>query len=122
MKKLRLAFDIDGTLCTNTLGRYYEAKPHEEMIKLVNELHDAGHYIIIHTARGMGRNDNVPGKAYTLLYRLTQNQLDGWGVKYDELHLGKLHVDLFVDDKGFRVRADGSSVEELRTFVENNRV
>jgi hypothetical protein len=118
MKKLRLAFDIDGTLCNNTMGRYYEAKPYTEMIKYVNELHDLGHYIIIHTARGMGRHENVPGKCFTSLYRLTQDQLDGWGVKYDELHLGKLHVDIFVDDKGFQVKPDGTSTNKLRDFVD----
>lgn len=115
---MRLAFDIDGTLCTNTQKRYSEAKPHTAMINLVNALHDAGHYIIIHTARGMGRNDNVSGKAHTMLYRFTQNQLDDWGVKYNELQLGKLHVDLFVDDKGFRVKEDGSSVKDLEKFIE----
>ena len=46
MRKLRLAFDIDGTICTNTMGRYYEAKPFTDMIDYINEMHDAGHYII----------------------------------------------------------------------------
>jgi len=117
MKKLRLAFDIDGTLCNNTIGQYQNAYPYTEMINLVNELHSAGHYIIIHTARGMGRYKDVAGQCYTNLYRFTQDQLDSWGVKYDELHLGKLHVDIFVDDKGFQVNPDGSSSDNLRTFI-----
>lgn len=118
MKKLRLCFDIDGTLCNSTMGRYYEAKPYPDMIRYVNELHEQGHYIIIFTARGMGKSDSVPGKAFTNLYRLTQDQLDSWGIKYDELILGKPHVDVFVDDKGFQVKPDGSSVNALRDFID----
>lgn len=119
---MRLAFDIDGTLCNNTLKNYSKAKPHIDMVNLVNELYDEGHYIIIHTARGMGRHNNVPGKAFTELYRFTQDQLDSWGVKYHELHLGKLHVDVFVDDKGFRVNEDGSSANDLRNFLKKESI
>jgi len=115
---MRIALDIDGTLCNNTNGKYEEAKPYKRMIRLVNSLYEQGDYVIIHTARGMGRYNAVPGKAATKLYRLTQNQLDAWGVKYHELHLGKIHADVYVDDKGFRIKADGTSVEALREFLE----
>ena len=120
MKNLRIAFDIDGTICPNTNGKYDEAKPYPEMVKLINELYDAGHYIIFNTARGMGRGSSVPGRAATFYYRLTQNQLEAWGIKYHELHLGKLLADVYFDDRGFRLREDGSSVEDMRAFLESN--
>lgn len=114
---MRVCFDIDGTLCPNTNGKYEEAEPYQDMIDLVNNLYDDGHYIILSTARGMGSLDNVPNKAATKWYRFTQNQLEDWGVRYNELHLGKIHADVYVDDKGFRVKPDGSSVDELRGFL-----
>lgn len=117
---MRFAFDIDGTICPNTNGKYDTATPYQEMIDLVNELYDAGHYIIFHTARGMGKHNGVPNQAATTYYRLTQTQLDSWGVKYHELHLGKILADVFFDDRGFRLNEDGSSVNEVREFLKTN--
>ena len=114
---MRFAFDIDGTICNNTNGKYDEANPYKRMIDLVNDLYDAGHYIVFSTARGMGTCDGEPAKAITKWYRFTQNQLDKWGVKYHELHLGKIQADVYVDDKAFRVQDDGGSVEDLRKFL-----
>ena len=114
---MRLVFDIDGTICNNTNGKYPEAKPYREMIDLINRMYDNGHYIIFHTARGMGLHNGVPNKAATTWYSVTQNQLDHWGVKYHELHLGKILGDVYVDDKGFGIENDGSSVDELKKFI-----
>ena len=36
---------------------------------------------------------------YSNLYELTSRQLKEWGVKYDQLVMGKLHYDLLIDDK-----------------------
>ena len=114
---MRVVFDIDGTICKNTNGKYAEAQPYQEMIDLINKLYYDGHYIIFHTARGMGKHSSVPNRAATTYYRLTQNQLDSWGVNYHELHLGKIIADVYFDDKGFRLEEDGSSVEELKEFI-----
>ncbi len=114
---MRVAFDIDGTICNNTNGKYEEAKPYQDMIDLINELYDNGNYIIFHTARGMGLFNGVPNQAATKWYKLTQSQLDEWGVKYHELHLGKILADVYVDDRGFRIKDDGSSVRDLQRFL-----
>ena len=117
-KKLRLVFDTDGTICNNTNGKYPEAEPYTDMIDLINKLYDKGHYIIFHTARGMGLHNSVPNKAATKWYSLTQSQLEKWGVRYHELHLGKILGDIYVDDRGFRINDDGSSADDLWGFVE----
>ena len=44
------AFDLDGTLCTNTWGRYDEAERFLDCVTKVNQLYDAGHTIKIYTA------------------------------------------------------------------------
>ncbi len=93
-------FDIDGTICTLTEGRYELAKPIINRINLINKLYEEKNIIILHTARGMGRYKNDPVKARSKFYEFTVKQLSQWGVKYHELFLGKPSGDIYVDDKG----------------------
>lgn len=118
-QKWRLVFDIDGTICNNTNGSYEDAHPYKDMIALINEMYDAGHYIIFHTARGMGKHNGNRALAYKDWFCLTKMQLEDWGVKFHELHLGKILGDVYVDDRGFRLREDGSSAEDLRSFLKD---
>ena len=92
--------DIDQTICTNKNLKYEYSKPYLERIKKLNRLHDSGHTIIYHTARGMGRCNNNPILAWLRFYFLTSRQLKKWGVKYDKLLLGKPSGDIYIDDKG----------------------
>ncbi len=92
--------DIDGTICTKTDGDYRDARPFEDRIAVLNELHDRGHQIIYLTARGMGRFNNDEYLANRMFYKLTKDQLEQWGVKYTSLFLGKPAGDIYVDDKG----------------------
>jgi hypothetical protein len=85
-------FDIDGTLCTNTEGAYEDARPLTEHIARVNALYDAGHTILLLTARGSKTGINWE--------KLTREQLKAWGLKYHELHFGKPSANIYVDDKG----------------------
>jgi len=84
--------DLDGTLCTNTNGEYEKATPFVERIEKVNKLYDEGHKIKIETARGSTTNIDW--------FKLTENQLKDWGVKYCILRVGvKMDGDIFIDDK-----------------------
>jgi len=93
-------FDIDGTICSLTNGNYGFAIPYMERIERVNQLYDAGHTIIFHTARGMGRANGDQQEAINLLYDFTEQQLRSWEVKFHRLFLGKPAGDVYVDDKG----------------------
>jgi hypothetical protein len=97
-------FDIDGTICTqydHERGQTYsDAEPLRDRIDKVNSLYDEGNIIIFFTARGMGRHKNNPIYAIQDFYTFTKNQLDGWGIKYHYLILGKPDGDIFIDDKG----------------------
>ncbi len=95
-------FDIDGTICNNTNGDYLKAVPMKERIDKVNDLFLKGHTIIFQTARGMGRSGNSTAYADRAFYELTKEQLDGWGVRYHQLFLGKPAGDFYIDDKGIR--------------------
>lgn len=85
------AFDLDGTLCTLTYGKYEISEPFVDRIKHVNMLFEAGHTILIFTARGATSKRDL--RDFTL------GQLSAWGIKFHELITGKPHFDLLIDDK-----------------------
>lgn len=89
---MKYCFDIDGTICNNTYGKYEDAKPFLDVIKKINTLYDAGNEIIFFTARG-----TTTGIDWS---ELTKSQLVAWGVKHHEIILNKPDADLFIDDKG----------------------
>lgn len=95
--------DIDGTICipghTNET-RYDQATPIKDRIDKINKLYDEGHTVIYLTARGMGRHNNNAGLAREEFYKFTERQLNLWGCRYHELHLGKPTADYYIDDKG----------------------
>ena len=102
----RYCIDIDGTICSPTVGRdYHKAKPWKDRIATINKFYDDGHHITYFTARAMGRFSDQPHsiasvKAEGVLFELTEKQLKDWGCKYHELIMGKPHADYFIDDKG----------------------
>lgn len=85
-------FDIDGTLCTNTFGKYETAEPNHERIKIINNLYDQGNIVNLFTARG-----TTTGIDW---YEITFKQLKEWGVKFHTLSMGKPEADIYIDDKG----------------------
>ena len=91
-KKLIYYIDIDNTICTEVEnGEYNLAEPINDRIDEYNKLYDKGHTIVYWTARGTTTGIDWCGE--------TMNQLDKWGVKYNELKLGKPYYDVFIDDK-----------------------
>ena len=84
-------FDIDGTICNNTDGKYEDAIPMLKRIAVINQLYNEGHTIKLYTARGA-----TTGIDWT---ELTVSQMKEWGVKHHTLMLGKPHYDIFIDDK-----------------------
>jgi len=110
-------FDIDGTICTLTQSKYEEAEPIQDRIEKVNSLYDEGHTILFQTARGMGRSGNSPAYANTAFYSFTKQQLDSWGVKYNDVAVFKPFYDIWIDDKGVGVRRDTEG--SISEFKEN---
>lgn len=107
-------FDIDGTICTNTLGKYKNAKPYKDMLRRVNNLYNNGHKIIFMTARG-----SVSNVDYT---DFTENQLKEWGFRYHELIMNKKpHADLFIDDRAQNAiewRTEGKKVGIVTSYFD----
>jgi len=88
----RYVFDLDNTICTTVGTDYENAKPIQNRIDKINKLAEADNYIIINTARGSGSGKD--------LYKLTKDQLDSWGLNYNELIVSKKpYADYYIDDK-----------------------
>ena len=62
------------------------------MIRQINALYDAGHKIIMFTARG-----STTGIDWRLL---TERQLKAWNLRYHSLEFGKPQADFYIDDRG----------------------
>ena len=95
----RYSFDIDGTICQNTFGKYHLCKPFKDRIDCINKLYQNGNFIIYFTARGMGSCNGDAIKAYEKYYEYTFDQLMLWGCLFNELYLGKPNADIYIDDK-----------------------
>lgn len=115
---MKCVFDIDGVVCSNTWGKYAEARPHQKMIDCINELYDDGHTIIFHSARGFGSCRGKIMEINAMWFEFTRDQLLGWGVKFHQLVLGKPDGAVYIDDRGFRVSDDGSNADQLRKFID----
>lgn len=89
-------FDVDGTICTNTEGKYEEAIPYPEVIEKVNKLFEEGNTIYFFTARGA-----TTGIDWR---KTTEVQFQDWKVKYHKLFFGKPNADLYVDDKCINIK------------------
>jgi len=96
----RYCFDIDGTICNNTWGKYDEALPFLERIESINKLYIQGNHVTYFTARGMGTCKGDPLKAHEMWYNFTLDQLRRWECKFHELRFGKPEADHYIDDKG----------------------
>lgn len=98
---MRLCFDLDNTLCTAVENsQYQDAVLKPGILNMLRQIKQEGHTIIICTARGMGRSKGNAGLAVRSIGGLTLQQLDKWGVPYDEIYFGKPSADAYFDDKG----------------------
>ena len=81
----------------------------------INECYKNGHRIIIYTARGMTSFKGNVNDIYSNLYELTKLQLDNWGINYHQLIMGKVHFDLFIDDKAIN-SSTLNSYKDIESF------
>ena len=105
LKKKLFCFDLDGVICKNNkyknsnLINYNKSKPIRTAVKVINELYDSGHKIVIYTARGMTRYNGNISLVKKKLSKLTINSLKSWNLRYHKLVFGKIYYDFIIDDK-----------------------
>lgn len=117
-RQLRLAIDVDGTLChTKGVGQTYaDVLPLDGAVETMQRWKDQGHYLIIQTARHMRTCDANEGKVLAMGAKLLVDWLDKHHIPYDEIRFGKPHVDIFIDDKGYRHTDWKDTAEFIHTF------
>jgi len=113
MKYKTICFDIDNVLCnTNNKKDYFKSKPIKKNIQIVNKAYNKGFFIILYTARYMGRCNGNLREVHKKIKPMTLNQLKKWGVKYHKIYFGKPSFDLFIDDKSLFFKKTWSKVLE----------
>ena len=96
-EKLEICFDIDGVLFSRTHDNDYSfGIPNEGIISLIRKLSQAGHSIILHTARG--------SKTGTDWRITTEKQMKKYKIPYDNLIFQKPGSDFYIDDKFITVK------------------
>lgn len=105
---MRFVFDLDNTLVTHprVSGDYSSCEPKERNVRLVQELSAAGHYIIIWTARRMRTKDANVGAVIKDVGLVTLQSLQKFEIPFDELHFGKPHADLYINDLAVNALVD----------------
>jgi capsule biosynthesis phosphatase len=107
-RKMRFCFDLDNTLVSypTKYGDYESVEPKMQNIQLIRELHRAGHYIIIQTARRMKTHKGNVGAVIADIGRVTLETLAKFEIPYDELLFGKPYADVYVDDSAIHALID----------------
>lgn len=111
---LKICFDLDGVICNTKLNNYKSSKPIKKNIDFINSLYK-NYYIIIFTARYMGRSNGCKKTAIEIGSKFTKLQLKKWNVKYHKLIMGKPSYDIFIDDKAIFFKKNWSL--ELKNFL-----
>lgn len=119
-KKMRICIDLDGTLCEirQEHETYADVKVKPHAAQMVRRLHEAGHTIIIHTARNMGSTGHNVGKAVKNVGKITLEWLDKNDIVYDEIFFGKPNADITIDDRVIRFQDNWLDMTEDKLLQE----
>lgn len=101
---MRICFDLDGVICElrQPDQSYADVKPIPGAADAIRELREAGHYIIIHTARHMKTCNGNVAMVLARQGAVTLQWLADNGIEYDEMLFGKPWADLYIDDNAHR--------------------
>jgi capsule biosynthesis phosphatase len=119
---MRICVDLDGVICElRKQGESYgELKPIPGAAEKLRSLRQAGHYIIIATARHMQTCGGNVGQVIARQGQITLEWLSRYAMEYDEIHFGKPHAHVYIDDNAFTFRSwdqiadDGSTLPSSR--------
>lgn len=114
---MRICIDLDGVVCElRRPGQEYgELDPVPGAVEKLRALRAAGHHVILCTARHMKTCDGNVGLVVARQGLTTLQWLERHGVEYDEIHFGKPHADVYLDDNAMRfeswdaIAGDGST-------------
>jgi capsule biosynthesis phosphatase len=97
-----MVVDVDDTILVTQNRDYANSVPKEDVVSKLREARDKGWYIILFTARGMGRsNGNIESVREEVAQEI-ESFCSRFCVPYNEIMLGKPWAAMYVDDKGLR--------------------
>ena len=101
---MRICLDLDGVVCAlrRPNEEYKDLQPIPGAAERIRELRKAGHFIILMTARHMKTCEGNVGRVIAKQGKVTLDWLEKHGIEYDELHFGKPHADIYIDDNALR--------------------
>ena len=114
---MKICIDIDGTICALRKGgeTYADVLPLPGAVEKIRALKDAGHYVILLTARHMATCGSNVGLVVARQGKTLFDWLEKHGIVHDEVWFGKPHADVYLDDNGVRfegwdsIAGDGSN-------------
>ena len=115
---MRICIDLDGVICRlRQPGQSYaDLEPVAGAADKLRQLRAAGHYIIIATARHMKTCEGNIGKVLARQGAVTLGWLAKHEIEYDEIHFGKPHAQVYIDDNAVcfqswdQIAGDGSTL------------
>ena len=95
-------FDVDNTILVTQNRDYANSQPKMEVIEGMRALKEAGWFIYLHTARGMGRSNGDIGSVAEDVFNEIKTFCEKFEVPYDAIQVGKPWGNLYVDDLAMR--------------------
>lgn len=104
---MRICLDLDGVICDfrRPGETYADVRPIPGAADRIRSLRAAGHHVIIQTARHMKTTGGNVGLVIARQGQITLEWLDRNGIEFDEIHFGKPHADIYIDDNALRFRS-----------------
>lgn len=119
---MRICIDLDGVICQlrESGQTYADVPPVAGAVEKLQALRAAGHYLIIYTGRHMKTCQGNVGQVVARQGATTLQWLARHAIEFDEIHFGKPHADVYIDDNALRfeswaaIRGDGESLPRSR--------
>ena len=104
MSNKRICLDLDGVIAEFKKNdeTYFDVGVIPGAKEKIDSFREAGHYIIIHTARHMKTCQGNVGQVNARISQMTLNWLEKHQIAYDEIYFGKPWADIYIDDNAFR--------------------
>ncbi len=110
---MRIAVDVDLTLCEERGDlEYIDVPPKLGAVAAMQKLKNAGHEIIIYTARGMGSFKGDLGLIYAKTLPVLEEWLNKHDIPYDDIVCGKILYDVLIDDKAMTFKDNWDEISD----------
>lgn len=111
--KKTIVVDVDDTILTTINRDYEKSQPKMEVIVGLRALKDAGWFIYLHTARGMGRSNGDIESVRVEVIEEVEAFCRKFDVPYDVIQIGKPWGIVYVDDLAMRPEEFAAQYKKL---------